>query len=107
MALYGLTHVSLDDTGQIITARVRGISPTMPTWMGKPMDIEASALAALIGRANKVVAIFDITEDRPRSSGGTFRPLAIGGQLMWELSQQTPGKTLRDLPRIEPGLAAE
>jgi hypothetical protein len=107
MALYGLTHISLDDAGQIITARVRGINPTMPSWMGKAVDMETSGVAALIAKPNKVVAIFDITEDRPRDVGGTFRSVLIGDRVFLELSQQTPGRSLRDLPRIEPEPSAQ
>ena len=101
MALYGLTHVSLDDSGKITAARVRGINPTMPNWMGKPVDMEMSGIVALIRKPNKVVAVFDITEDRPRAVGGTFLPVNIGGEMSLELSQQLPGKAMTDLPRID------
>lgn len=101
MALYGLTHITLDDTGQITTARVRGINPTMPNWMGKPVDMEPSGVAALIGKLNKVVAIFDTSEDRPRAVGGTFRAVTVDGRLSLELSQQSPGQAMADLPRID------
>ena len=100
MALYGLTHITLDDSGKTTAARVRGINPTMPYWMGKAVDMEASGVAALIGRLNKVVAVFDITEDRPRSVGGTVRAVTVDGKLSLELSKQTPGRTMADLPRI-------
>jgi hypothetical protein len=101
VALYGLTHISLDDNGQILTARVRGMSPTMPSWMGRAVDMEASGVAALINKTNKVVAIFDTTEDRPREAGGTFRPVTVDGRVLLELSEQSPGRALQDLPRIE------
>ena len=106
MALYGLTHITLDDAGQITTARVRGINPTMPTWMGKPVDMEASGVATLIRKPNKVVAIFDITDDRPRDVGGAFRAVNIGGRVSLELAQQSPGRAMADLPRIEAELSA-
>ena len=101
MALYGLTHITLDDSGQTTTARVRGMSPTMPHWMGKAVDMDASSVAALIGRFNKVVAVFDITEDRPRAVGGTVLAMTVDGKLCLELSRQTPGRAMADLPRIE------
>ena len=100
MALYGLTHIILDDSGKTTAARVRGINPSMPYWMGKAVDLEASGVAALIGRLNKVVAVFDITEDRPRAVGGTVRAVTVDGKLSLELSKQTPGRTMADLPRI-------
>jgi hypothetical protein len=100
VALYGLTHITLDDSGQTTTARVRGMSPTMPQWMGKAVDMEASGVAALIGRLNKVVAVFDITEDRPRAVGGTVHAVTVDGKLSLELSLQTPGRSMADLPRI-------
>jgi hypothetical protein len=106
VALYGLTHITLDDDGQITTARLRGISPTMPTWMGKPVDMETSGVAALIGKPNKVVAIFDISDDRPRAMGGNFRAVTVDGRVSLELSQQPPGQAVTDLPRIEPELTA-
>jgi hypothetical protein len=99
VALYGLTHIALDDTGIITTARVRGINPTMPLWMGKAVDMETSGVAALI-KFNKIVAIFDITEDRPRAVGGTFRAVTVGGRLSLELSGQSQGQAMTDLPRI-------
>ena len=101
MALYGLTHITLDDSGQTTTARVRGMSPTMPQWMGKAVDMEASGVAALIGKLNKVVAVFDITEDRPRAVGGAVLAVTDNGKLSLELSTQTPGRAMADLPRIE------
>ena len=101
MALYGLTHITLDDSGKATSARVRCINPTMPLWMGKAVDLEASGVAALIGRLNKVVAVFDITEDRPRAVGGTVHAVTVDGKLSLELSQQTPGRAMADLPRIE------
>lgn len=101
MALYGLTHITLDDSGKPTTARVRCINPTMPLWMGKAVDLEASGVAALIRRLNKVVAVFDITEDRPRAVGGTVHAVTVDGKLSLELSQQTPGRAMADLPRIE------
>ena len=101
MALYGLTHIILDDSGKTTAARVRGINPSMPYWMGKAVDMEASGVAALIGRLNKVVAVFDITEDRPRAVGGTVHAVTVDGKLSLELSQQTPGRAMADLPRIE------
>ena len=101
MALYGLTHISLDAAGKITTARVRGINPTMPTWMGKPVDMDAGGVAALISKPNKVVAIFDISEDRPRCVGGTIRAVEIDGRLSLELSQESPGRGMADLPRID------
>jgi len=107
VALYGLTHITLDDVGQITTARVRGINPTMPTWMGKAVDMETSGVAALIRKTNKVVAIFDTTDDRPRAMGGTFRAVTVDGRLSLELSQQLPGKTMTDLPRIEAEVAVQ
>ena len=100
MALYGLTHITLDDSGKTTSARVRGINPTMPYWMGKAFDLEASGVAALIGRLNKVVAVFDITEDRPRAVGGTVHAVTVDGKLSLALSQQTPGRAMADLPRI-------
>lgn len=100
MALYGLTHITLDDSGKTTTARVRGMSPTMPHWMGKAVDMEASGVAALIGRLNKVVAVFDITEDRPRAVGGAVRAVMVDGKLSLELSQQAPGRSMADLPQI-------
>ena len=107
MALYGLTHIALDNTGKITTARVRGINPTMPHWMGKAVDLEASGVAALIGRLNKVVAIFDISEDRPRAVGGTFEAVTVDGRLSLELSKQSQGRAMADLPRIETKLSAQ
>ena len=101
MALYGLTHITLDDSGKTTTARVRCINPTMPYWMGKAVDMEARGVAALIGRLNKVVAVFDITEDRPRSVGGTVHAVTVDGKLSLELSEQRPGRAMTDLPRIE------
>jgi hypothetical protein len=101
VALYGLTHITLDDSGKATSARVRGINPTMPLWMGKAVDLEASGVAALIGRLNKVVAVFDITEDRPRALGGAVRAVTVDGTLSLELSKQTPGRAMADLPRIE------
>ena len=101
MALYGLTHITLDDSGKTTAARVRGINPSMPYWMGKAVDMEASCVAALIGRLNKVVAVFDITEDRPRAVGGTVHAVTVDGMLSLELSKQTPGRSMADLPRIE------
>ena len=106
MATYGLTHISLDDEGQIINARVRGMNPSMPTWMGKAVDMDASGVVALINRTNKVVAIFDISEDRPRDLGGTFRPVKMDGRTYLELSGQAPGKSLRDLPPMDAETAA-
>jgi len=100
VALYGLTHITLDDSGKTTTARVRGMSLTMPQWMGKAVDMEASGVAALIGRLNKVVAVFDITEDRPRAVGGTVHAVTVNGKLSLELSLQTPGRSMADLPRI-------
>ena len=107
MALYGLTHITLDETGQITTARARGINPTMPTWMGKPFDMETSGVAALIRKPNKVVAIFDISEDRPRCLGGTFRAVEVDGRVSLELSQESPGRGVADLPRIDSELSAQ
>ena len=101
MALYGLTHITLDDSGKTTSARVRCIDPSMPYWMGKAVDMEASGVAALIGRLNKVVAVFDITEDRPRAVGGTVHAVTVDGKLSLELSKQTPGRSMADLPRIE------
>ena len=101
VALYGLTHITLDDSGNTIIARVRGMNPTMPHWMGKAVDMEASGVAALMSRLNKVVAVFDITEDRPRAVGGTVRAVTVDGKLSLELSKQTPGRAMADLPRIE------
>ena len=101
MALYGLTHIILDDSGKTTAARVRGINPSMPYWMGKAVDMEASGVAALIGRLNKVVAVFDLTEDRPRAVGGTVHAVTVDGKLSLELSKQTPGRSMADLPRIE------
>jgi hypothetical protein len=101
VALYGLTHITLDDSGKTTIARVRGMNPNMPEWMGKAVDMEASGVAALIGRLNKVVAVFDITEDRPRAVGGTVHAVKDGGKLSLELSTQTPGRAMTDLPRIE------
>ena len=107
MALYGLTHITLDDSGKATSARVRCINPTMPYWMGKAFDLEASGVAALIGRFNKVVAVFDITEDRPRAVGGTVHAVTVDGKLSLELSQQTPGRAMADLPRIEAEQSAQ
>lgn len=107
MATYGLTHISLDDDGQITNARVRGMNPTMPMWMGKAVDMEACGVVALINKTNKVVAIFDITEDRPRERGGAFRPVTVDGRMSLQLSEQSPGKTLADLPRIDAQVSAE
>jgi hypothetical protein len=107
VALYGLTHISLDESGKPASARVRGISPTMPHWMGKPVDMEACSVAALIGKRNKVVAVFDITEDRPRAVGGTVHAVTVDGKLSLQLSTQTPGRTMTDLPRIEPEQSAQ
>lgn len=73
----------------------------MPSWMGKAVDMEVSGVAALIKNANKVFAIFDTTEDRPRAAGGTFRAVKVGERWLLELSRQTPGQALADLPRIE------
>ena len=101
MALYGLTHITVDDSGKTTSARVRCINPAMPYWMGKAVDMEASGVAALIGRLNKVVAVFDITEDRPRAVGGTVHAVTVDGKLSLELSKQTPGRSMADLPRIE------
>ena len=101
MALYGLTHITLDDSGKTTIARVRGINPTMPLWMGKAVDMEASGVAALIGRLNKVVAVFDISDDRPRAVGGTVHAVTVDGKLTLELSKQAPGRARADLPRIE------
>ena len=107
MALYGLTHITLDDVGQITAARVRCINPTMPNWMGKAVDMETSGVAALIRKPNKVVAIFDTTDDRPRAVGGAFRAVAVDGRLSLELSEQSPGKAMADLPRIDSELSAQ
>jgi hypothetical protein len=107
VALYGLTHISLNDAGQITIARVRGMSPSMPSWMGKAVDMEPSGVAALIKRSNKVVAIFDTTEDRPRVAGGTFRAVTVDGRVSLELGQQSPGQALRDLPRIDTELLTQ
>ena len=107
MALYGLTHITLDDSGKTTTARVRGMSPTMPHWMGKAFDLEASGVAALIARFNKVVAVFDITEDRPRAVGGTVHAVTVDGKSSLELSKQPPGRTMADLPRIETRQSAQ
>lgn len=106
MALYGLTHITLDDDGQIKTARLRGINPTMPTWMGKAVDMEPGDVAALIRKPNKVVAIFDTSEDRPRAVGGAFRAVLVGDRLSLELAEQSPGRSMSDLPRIEAEMLA-
>jgi hypothetical protein len=101
VALYGLTHISLNDEGRITTARVRGISPTMPAWMGKAVDMDAGGVAALISAPNKVVAIFDDTEDRPQNKGGQFQVVREpNGQVGVMLATESPGQSMRDLPKI-------
>jgi hypothetical protein len=67
---------------------------------GKRLGCLCGGVATLIGRANKVVAVFDITEDRPRAVGGTVHAVTVDGKLSLELSGQTPGRAMADLPRI-------
>jgi hypothetical protein len=101
MALYGLTHVSFDERGAVTHARVRGIDPTMPAWLGLPVDMGIKGLAAIIAGRNTVVAVFDAAISGPMSQGGQVSVTTdITGRPRLKLSMESPGRTLKDLPRI-------
>jgi len=101
VAFYGLTHIAFDDRGAVTRARLRAIDPTLPVWLGHPVDMELKGLAAVIRAPNKVIAVFDAAAEQPRDLGGEVRvSIDITGRPIVKLLGGSPGRLLQDLPRL-------
>ncbi len=96
MSIFGITGVRLSPAGRVVRATICQIDPKTNTWIGRPNELDGSALASMVVKGDVLYSLF--TVNNQRVIGPKFRhAVYAGGEESVELEEDVPGRRLGDL----------